>query len=111
MTNLEELTSPIEYITTIPFDPFNLRPIPGVIAAHQYVYYTRYPWTNNLQLFFDVLSAFSCDSPEAEQYFMFSLGPDYFCDYCVGPYQPKGILTYDPTNGTVSRGEVATFGP
>ena len=110
-TRLEELTSPIAYMNSIPYDPFNPRESNSGIAVHEYVYFTREIWAGSPEAFEMVVSGYNCENPSSAFYFIFGLGPDFDCDFGTGPYTPKGIITYDPTNGTISNGDVATFGP
>ena len=120
MTRLEELTTPIAYMTSIPKDPFNLHGVPNIIGPEEFVYYTRPFFLANSayssaevadNMFNTVLSGYGDQTPRARKYFMFSLGPDQKCDYVLGPYSPFGSICYDATNGTISKGDVTTWGP
>ncbi|MDD4279937.1 prepilin-type N-terminal cleavage/methylation domain-containing protein [Candidatus Sumerlaeota bacterium] len=110
MTRMEELTSPIAYINSVPIDPFNLTGYAGQIGPWEYVYYTAETFTNRT-LFEQIMSAYNDSSPSSRLYLLFGVGPDNDADYCTGPYQPRGIITYDATNGTKSNGDIATYGP
>jgi hypothetical protein len=125
------LTSPIAYLSSLPNDPFK-HDINGV-AVTAPVYYERAgfgfspvfpsPQPVNLQVFVpqdavgtSKLDGIGADTPVATEdqtparYVLYSLGPDLVFNL------PGGIASrfnlsnrYDPTNGTVSPGNVVRF--
>jgi prepilin-type N-terminal cleavage/methylation domain-containing protein len=91
------LTTPIAYLTTIPFDPFQRETNPR--------------WEN---LTYEMAST-GCSGLQPLGWAIASSGPDHQDDFGPGvPQYPSVILVvtiYDPTNGTVSRGDIVRFGP
>jgi Tfp pilus assembly protein PilE len=91
------LTTPIAYLTTIPFDPFQRETNPR--------------WEN---LTYEMASS-GGTGRQPLGWAIASSGPDHQDDFGPGvPLYPAEILDvtiYDPTNGSVSRGDVVRFGP
>jgi prepilin-type N-terminal cleavage/methylation domain-containing protein len=83
------ITTPIAYVTSIPKDPFNGPP------PQTYAYYAE-P-NNNLVAETGGVSWFK----------FYSVGPD---GYWNRSYGSNYKLYYDPTNGTVSNGDIARLG-
>lgn len=110
MTRLPELTTPISYLGTIPLDPFNLHGVPGQIGPSEYVYYTEDIFSTR-QVFEMVLNGFGDGAPGSRQWVLFGVGPNGQSNYVKGPYSSVGSIAYDPTNGTISEGDIATWGP
>jgi type II secretion system protein G len=130
------LTTPIAYITSIPLDPFGTGK-PGVPIKDgdgwllnvygqkwepgQIVLYAHFdflcrdsvanfpspPW-DGLNSWDFILGTMNVGDPRSKAWYLSSAGPDRFegaCDPdCVG-------VAYDPTNGTVSHGDIQRFGP
>lgn len=102
------LTTPIAYITSLPHDPFMAddRSIP----ENRYYYYQNYPYTEKLAnaagaaLMWPMVVRYESFG----QWVMFACGPDRDRKDLepgkVGNNLADGI--YDPTNGTVSNGDV-----
>jgi type II secretion system protein G len=85
---LNVLTTPISYLTSLPADPFMPRSYPqkpGVRGYSSYMYGAN--------------TSFSAGS--VFKYFIGSFGPSTTWD---------GVV-YDPTNGTISKGEIYIWGP
>ena len=101
-TRLEELTSPVAYMNSIPHDPFNTRGTSKDIAAFEYVYFTRELLGGVIGVY---ASAYGSGTPSASEYIIFGLGPDKDCDFSTG------AIAYSITNGTISNGDVVAFGP
>jgi type II secretion system protein G len=100
------LTTPVAYITTIPRkDPFQDKIIPGTYDTYDYV---------------DAESFARAGDPEPSfrsrgaEWRISSAGPD-----CINTYGGPTYLTspanpgydYDPTNGTISKGDIVLVGP
>ncbi len=92
-TGVVVLSTPIAYITRLPTDYFRVgHPYWPDPSNQTYVYYcdgkdVPATWWN---------------SPAAWNYAMFSFGPDKISSWAT---------EYDPTNGTVSNGDIRRFGP
>lgn len=102
------LTTPIAYITSLPADIFPGRRTglaPGrqvpyfYMHDYQAVYLGRTQTAGHVQDHFTALTG----SDRAVQWTTWSFGPDLRDDH--------GIVLYDPTNGTISRGDMMLFGP
>ena len=93
-----QVTTPIAYIASIPYDPFNYRPtLPG--------------GTPGVASYFEIASAVATEEPY-DCYCICSFGPDHIMNTGIGDAWPASgaFLAYDPTNGTVSAGEILRFG-
>lgn len=96
------LTTPIAYLSSIPFDPFVTKPPTltgqGEAVGRRYIYY------NTDQLVNDIVGNDIWDGLEAwiGPWLFYSFGPDN------SPFQgPRGtLMPYDPTNGTLSAGNI-----
>lgn len=93
------LTTPIAYLTSIPLDPFKpqFRFEPPV--------YWYYNWLERYGKLINVNESYGGTVPwynEPAAWMLTSLGPDQDADFPV---------TYDPTNGTVSNGDLVRLGP
>ncbi len=104
------LTTPVSYITSIPADPFFLRNsswYAGLDNAYCYA-------PGNI--YFGGNSSFDNSQYRYSIYSLASRGPDgrMLFGYCAAhPLAVNNtalLFTYDPTNGTVSRGEVFRLG-
>ncbi len=95
--NLSKLTTPISYLTSLFIDPFhtsNKGDLPPILTPppppYPYIYVTHLGYTEH--------------KGHPRRYYLFSLGPDM-------DYDNKVDLPYDPTNGTVSDGDIIVYGP
>ena len=107
------LTTPIAYITSRPFDVFRSKEPThdgtGIILYH---YATRQyaelagplPSPEN---FTELVATFGGQAPSTQYYYL-SHGPDNFHN---GPDEPEPVHSYDPTNGSVSGGDLIYFAP
>jgi len=114
------LTSPIAYITTIPPDPFGTK-TPGTwtypsgyLGFYTYDFMVKYCvvdiWHFPVTWWDDVMEGAMVYGPESKQYYLASAGPDLRVG--VDGTANKGFaLPYDPTNGTVSWGDIHRIGP
>ncbi len=100
---LNRLTSPVAYLTSIPQDLFS----PAPLNFHDGIIMTGFNYkdraTTEIGLPGETYGPYWDDIPEAK-YFIHSAGPNMVWD--VVPY-----ITYDPTNGTISAGDIARLGP
>ncbi len=100
---LSPLTSPVAYLSSIPRDPFGLAPFdfnPG-IRMRGYNYVDRV--STSVGMPGETYGHIWRELPDCE-YCLHSCGPNHVWD--ILPY-----VEYDPTNGTVSRGDISRFGP
>jgi len=115
---MRRLTTPISYLTSIPRDPFNNVEIADgnrvivlwgpdfivgdpVTVARSSTFAT--PVFRNFPQYSDGVTLFRNNF-----WFLFSLGPDQKFDVNDGVF-PQPIFTYDPSNGTISKGDVTRF--
>ena len=89
-----QVTTPIAYITSIPTDPFNYQAHRAGIASY-----------------YEVSSAVATEEPY-DCYCISSFGPNHLMDSAMADGWPEGggMESYDPTNGTVSDGDILRFG-
>ena len=94
------LTTPVAFLTSVPFDPFNRE--------------RGDDWSRRRPLTYEMGST-GCTDLSPKGWAVYSSGPDRHDDTGPGnPLYPHETLTttiYDPTNGTVSKGDVIRFGP
>lgn len=103
MFRLKFLTTPIAYLTSVPFEVFKLD------EREPYAY-----WSANLNDAMKVSPIYYYLPEEKNRkgrWALFSRGPDI--NYEAAPEEGgEGLLMhYDPTNGTVSNGDLMRFGP
>lgn len=95
------LTTPIQYLSSYPLDAFNSKLQPSFYPAW-YGYYYQHPRLETL------LPAGIVESEGLNWYKISSVGPDQVWG------RSKGVggaaIAYDPTNGTVSAGDIRFFG-
>lgn len=108
------LTTPIAYMTSLVYDPFvtdkavqNIPPYPG-LESRRYVYY------DTVTLASPAPVGFSSDDQESPwrplsgwvgAWLLYGYGPDrVYVDSSVAPNST--LLPYDPTNGTISYGNI-----
>jgi prepilin-type N-terminal cleavage/methylation domain-containing protein len=117
-----KLTTPIAYMTSIPKDPFNNvdgdsdnRVIvlwgPDYIEGGVTIDGITIPDVSARgAIFFSPYPEYSDGSQLLKQNFwvLFSLGPNQLYDILVPSY-PSPMVPYDPTNGTVSAGDIVRF--
>lgn len=96
-----KLTTPVAYLSSL-FDeifPGSNTP-PPVPHDHAFHYFNK----TQSPTFFQAREIALFGSETAHRYYFASNGPDCFCD-------GAGMKIYDPTNGTVSQGDLVKFGP
>lgn len=93
------LTTPISYITSVPADPFNMR-TPNGFGWNLYEFWSE------PSVGFDIID-FTNAAGNAAMYVVWSWGPDLDAN----GFALDLDTIYDPTNGTISDGNVYRFGP
>lgn len=97
---LSHLTTPVAYMASIPSDPF--RPL----AVWDPPVYWYYNWLARYGRTINVNSEFQGGNTpwynQTAAWMLTSLGPDQ---------QPRFPIVYDPTNGTISNGDISRLGP
>ena len=102
-TPLDALTAPVAYLSAVPADPFGPAPLdfnPDLTMAG-FNYKDRRTTSVNMPA--DTYGPLWRSMPDKE-YMVHSSGPNRVWD--VTPY-----VEYDPTNGTISPGDICHFGP
>jgi type II secretion system protein G len=99
------ITTPIAYISALPLEVF----AGGNIQREPYAF-----WSANLNdaMKYSPIYYFLVEEKNRRgRWVLFSRGPDM--DYEAAPEEGGGglLMYYDPTNGTVSNGDVMRFGP
>ena len=105
-----QLTTPVAYITNIFSDPFGYPDVPSSIPGPPYHYKTYDFLVDDLDLagqhaFFTFLQ--SEGYSVSIKWYMASQGPDRV----IGAVYPGVGILYDPSNGTVSAGDIIRVGP
>jgi prepilin-type N-terminal cleavage/methylation domain-containing protein len=118
--DLMVLTTPIAYITRLPQDLFQFPELRDNRIAGPYLKKREFPmdirfggygYINYLQMI-----AKKGEVPKENPfngnnwYILLSLGPDYKLDYDASKI-PNTYISYDPTNGTTSEGDIWLTGP
>ena len=127
------LTTPVAYMTVVPLDHFN----PKIMKdhVHSYMYYNaaNTPDDANRRAYraaVEGLAAANADALRAPKWFLVSSGPDLELGTMARQVELRGDLPiysimvgamsegmgrvpvqYDPTNGTVSAGDIVRIGP
>ncbi len=109
--DLLPLTTPIPYLSSLPEDIF-LHPADA--DRHEFVdrernSITTYYYLNFIQAEGESIPVSPYGHKGSANYLVYGLGPAYSTDF--NPQQPETLVTYDPSNGTTSRGYITTFGP
>ncbi len=99
------LTTPIAYITSLALDPFNQENDERGASFYQSTHYILSSGSDN---------PFCCGAPAAAAYFMNSIGIDQRDQTGDQDRWPTAgrvpLVFYDPTNGTISDGDLYRFG-
>lgn len=118
------ITTPAAYMGKLPTDPFPNQEDRGPCYPEKrtYLYSTdyqnaiqfRYYYVSNLYAHITGMTATTSNRPSNATYVVYSPGPDGDRDH--GPNsggfpQDSRVNNYDPTNGTVSSGDLFFFGP
>lgn len=105
--DLTVLSTPVSYITTIPFDIFQSPRNPNWERTGPY-----YTWQDLLDIYYGRNSDWGGDDwlarrvSEGKMWSLSSPGPDLVVDM-----DHNASAIYDPSNGTISRGDVIRLGP
>jgi prepilin-type N-terminal cleavage/methylation domain-containing protein len=110
------LTTPIQYLTSIPFDPFNSHLLESVFGFTNA--YSNSEWS---VIFSGVPREYRSlvhhypvgllGRAQSYEYVMESCGPNLTWESQGIPNTPGPIGPYDPTNGTVSNGNIMYYHP
>ena len=103
--DLLALTTPYTYVTRLPLDPFGARRGGQLIGQKGYSYYLA------LQSATSGLDLSRYGIPGRGYYVLNSNGPDLNDDAGWGAAFPPTLRLYDPTNGSISVGDIIHFGP
>jgi len=101
---LIRLTTPVPYLTSIPLDPF---------GRERGDFGSSGGTTGYGRLTYEMASS-GCSPHSPKGWAVYSSGPDRIDDtedVCRYPYDTLQTIVYDPTNGTISRGDIHRFGP
>lgn len=101
---LRFLTTPIAYLTSLPLEVFGRK---GDEAPYAY-------WSSNLSdamKFSPVFFHLPEEKKKNGRWSLFSRGPDLDYELAVEEGGDGLLSYYDPTNGTVSNGDIMRFGP
>jgi prepilin-type N-terminal cleavage/methylation domain-containing protein len=105
------LTSPVAYITSLPVDVFEVaeeNEHPRKVSWH----YSEQKTSENLgepDFLRDLCDILGVNGGSSVRWLMFSHGPDL--THQDGSAENGDPVLYDPTNGTISRGDIYVFGP
>lgn len=110
-TDLSAITSPIPYLSELPYDAFLSPPgqidsafIQGPREGHYSYFYVNY-----LQDLGQRKNLESFGISGSANYTIYGLGPSF--DFDINPYSPAQFIRYSPSNGIKSQGVISTFGP
>jgi prepilin-type N-terminal cleavage/methylation domain-containing protein len=116
---LAVLTTPIAYITSIPSDPFFASGESQVQWLKHYMYYDRYTRTlaaanDGLGEWWEGMLDDRYGGNKNNQWVLRGIGPDSESNWAQWYYGGIAIVgneQYDPSNGTVSLGDIYRWGP
>ncbi|MDI6784697.1 MAG: prepilin-type N-terminal cleavage/methylation domain-containing protein [bacterium] len=115
---LAALTTPVSYLSKVPMDVFNIkgssvgewdRAYPYWEAKHFDAYKgnPNPPYTGHPTMFLEVPD----EKTKLGRWALMSFGPDQTYSITIPPWSSARLMLYDPTNGTVTNGDVWRFGP
>jgi prepilin-type N-terminal cleavage/methylation domain-containing protein len=121
LARLAQLTTPIAYLTRVPMDVFNIKgnstTLPGLenmTGSWDRAYPYWEPKVFNAYKANPAYDNMFTEVPDERnkigRWALMSFGPDQNYSVTLGTW-PGKILFYDPTNGTVTNGDVWRFGP
>ncbi len=113
---LKVLTTPIAYLTTLANDPFNSQALSGsdpvALAVLQSMCQGNPPYTylyNTYGAYYEYTTPMGIQQPahggNPDNYSLTALGPNKIFDSWIGQ-----VIQYDPTNGTISAGDIVVEG-
>lgn len=100
---LVALTSPVAYLTAVPDDPFGVASFDFAPQLRLAGYNYKDAATTSVGMPAETYGVIWIENPTSK-YMLHSAGPNHVWD--VTPY-----VEYDPTNGSLSRGDIARLGP
>ncbi|MBN2329336.1 MAG: prepilin-type N-terminal cleavage/methylation domain-containing protein [Candidatus Omnitrophica bacterium] len=109
--DLASLTTPVPYMSSIPYDIFIA---PSKYERKQFIQSERngnpyYFYINFLQTNGQRISLKPYGLEGSANYLIYGLGPSYTTDY--DPLSPASFQLYSPSNGMMSRGVMGSFAP
>jgi len=109
--DLVPITTPIAYISQLPEDIFLA---PNNVEKGGFIEVTRkgnrsYYYVNFVQQYGGRMSLAPYGKKGSANFVVYGLGPTYTNTF--DPGKPETFIEYSPSNGTVSEGNVFTFGP
>jgi prepilin-type N-terminal cleavage/methylation domain-containing protein len=112
----ETLSSPISYFSgkSTVLDPFQTQ---DMASDPYWRLYNYFYWKGYFETYATTPLDVYRSSPMINSYLMASVGPDRVRDYIEysGPYGKDAagvpVRRYDPTNGTISAGDIVVYGP
>ena len=110
---IRRLTTPVDYIQSYPTDAFGYV-VPGFNDMKYYLYYDPRDAEGWILYRFLPESGWSSGLPRVGQWIVQGFGPDNELETILVFWKgvtPTFFYPYDPTNGTISRGDVYRFGP
>ncbi len=110
---INPLTTPVDYLPSYPTDAFGYV-VPGFNDMKYYLYYD--PRDSEGWIFYRFLpeSGWTGGLPRVGQWIVQGFGPDNELETILVFWRgvtPTLFYPYDPTNGTISRGDIYRFGP
>lgn len=116
------LIEPIEYIKDVPPDPFGSgepgtfqNPDTGYLSYYTYDFIVYYApeilWGFGPDWWSNMIANTSVKNPAVRQYYLSSAGPDLRVGLDANNNPEFMATTYDPTNGTISLGDIHRIGP
>lgn len=117
------ITTPVAYISSVPMDVFGTgKPGTFVYLGGQLAYYTYdfvvsyapkdlWGWSNGDTYWADMMKGAMVSGPDSKAWYLASAGPDKRVG--LDPQDnPEWMATpYDPTNGSISAGDIHRIGP
>ena len=110
---IRRLTTPVDYIQSYPTDAFGYV-VPGFNDMKYYLYYDPRDSEGWILYRFLPESGWASGLPRVGQWIVQGFGPDNELETILVFWKgvtPTFFYPYDPTNGTISRGDVYRFGP
>lgn len=110
---IRRLTTPVEYLTSYPRDAFGYE-VPGFNLEMYYLYYDTRDSEGWIRTRFLPESGWTEGVPRVGQWSVQGFGPDNQLETILVFWMgatPTLFYPYDPTNGTISRGDIYRFGP
>jgi type II secretion system protein G len=114
MERLVKLTTPIAYVTSIPLDIFDMALANVAVAQRVYPYWDPAYADGQKASATGMFQYLPDERMRKGRWAVMGAGPDQDYEAAIGLFglATEGKLNYyDPTNGTVSNGDVVRFGP